>query len=260
MKRHGVDRSPLYRKILFGFTEHPITVWAGVILLRVYFEWINVRQELGEALASFAKRSNNQITSVDVMLGWFYGLALGTERFEHFSRYRRDRLLGELLGLERFCSPDTLRRLFLRFGYRELTRSSQFFSTSCLVAPRSRERFRSSGALSHFLQRRSTSGRRFVLLKSLTDPMNSGLYGRPISRPSHNGELDSNQRRIAMPCEFCSFDELRQRYYANPSWDQQLACTSTSNCPRFVVLSNWIDANFPSGGAAVVDRETGLVW
>jgi hypothetical protein len=44
-------------------------------------------------------------------------------------------------------------------------------------------------------------------------------------------------------------------YYATPSWDQQLPGTT-----RFVVLSNWIDANFPAGGAAVLDRETGLVW
>ena len=42
-------------------------------------------------------------------------------------------------------------------------------------------------------------------------------------------------------------------YYANPSWDQKLDCTTPSNCPRFVVLSNWANA-------AVLDRETGLVW
>src|SRR5215831_4870597 len=44
-------------------------------------------------------------------------------------------------------------------------------------------------------------------------------------------------------------------YYAPPSWDQQLPAST-----RFVVLSNWVDSNFPSGGAAVLDRETGLVW
>ena len=59
------------------------------------------------------------------MLSWFYGLALGAERFEHFTRYRRDRLLGELLGVERFCSPDTLRRLFWRFNYRQVTEVSE---------------------------------------------------------------------------------------------------------------------------------------
>jgi len=37
-------------------------------------------------------------------------------------------------------------------------------------------------------------------------------------------------------------------YYAMPSWDQQLPAST-----RFIVLSNW-------GGAAVLDRETGLVW
>jgi hypothetical protein len=42
-------------------------------------------------------------------------------------------------------------------------------------------------------------------------------------------------------------------YYATPSWDQKLACASTSNCPRFIVLSNW-------SSQAVLDRETGLVW
>lgn len=42
-------------------------------------------------------------------------------------------------------------------------------------------------------------------------------------------------------------------YYALPSWDQQLQCDTTSTCPRFIVLTNW-------GNAAVLDRETGLVW
>src|SRR5882762_11622623 len=49
-------------------------------------------------------------------------------------------------------------------------------------------------------------------------------------------------------------------YYATPSWDQQLQCDTQPTCPRFIVLSNWIDASHPSGGAAVLDRETGLVW
>jgi len=44
-------------------------------------------------------------------------------------------------------------------------------------------------------------------------------------------------------------------YYATPSWDQQLPAST-----RFVVLANWVDSNFASGGAAVLDRETGLVW
>jgi hypothetical protein len=42
-------------------------------------------------------------------------------------------------------------------------------------------------------------------------------------------------------------------YYATPSWDQTIACTTTSSCPRLVVLANF-DNN------AVLDRETGLVW
>jgi hypothetical protein len=42
MKRRVGESSPLYRRIVFAFTDHPITVWAGVILLRLYFEWMGV--------------------------------------------------------------------------------------------------------------------------------------------------------------------------------------------------------------------------
>jgi len=42
-------------------------------------------------------------------------------------------------------------------------------------------------------------------------------------------------------------------YYATPSWDQKLQCDTQATCPRFIVLSNW-------NNAAVLDRETGLVW
>jgi hypothetical protein len=104
MKRQSTESSPLYPKILFRFTDHPITVWAGVILLRVYFEWVGLRKELGEVLGEFVKRSNNQIGSVEVMLSWFYGLALGASRFEHFTRYRRDPMMKVLLGIARFPS------------------------------------------------------------------------------------------------------------------------------------------------------------
>jgi hypothetical protein len=81
-------------------------VWAGVILLRLYFELLGLRAALIPLLEPFAKTSNNQIPAVDVLLAWWYGLALGAERFEHLTRYRRDPLLPRLLGLPRFPPPD----------------------------------------------------------------------------------------------------------------------------------------------------------
>src|SRR5262250_442333 len=125
MKRLITESSPLYPRILFRFTDHPITVWAGVILLRVYFEWVGWRNEIAQVMGEFVKRSNNQIGSVEVMMSWFYGLALGVSRFEHFTRYRRDPMMKVLLGLARFPSPDTVRRLFLSFNYRRVTEVSE---------------------------------------------------------------------------------------------------------------------------------------
>ena len=51
-------------------------------------------------------------------------------------------------------------------------------------------------------------------------------------------------------------------YYATPSWDQKLQCDTLATCPRFIVLSNWDNgAPIPfRSSAAVLDRETGLVW
>jgi hypothetical protein len=125
MRPRLAPASPLYPKIRFAFTDHPITVWAGAILLRLYVELLGLRAALGPLLAPLAKTSNNQIPVVDVLLAWWYGLALGAERFEHMTRYRRDPLLPRLLGLPRFPSPDTLRRFFSGFTYRRTTEVSE---------------------------------------------------------------------------------------------------------------------------------------
>ena len=125
MRPRPAPASPLYPKLRFAFTDHPITVWAGAILLRLYFELIGLRGALAPLLRPFAKTSNNQIPAVDVLLAWWYGLALGAERFDHLTRYRRDPLLPRLLGLPRFPSPDTVRRFFGRFTYRHTTDVSE---------------------------------------------------------------------------------------------------------------------------------------
>ena len=133
MARASSPASPLYPKIRFAFTDHPITIWAGALLLRLYFELIGLRTVLQSVLAPLAKRSNNQIPVTDVLLAWFYGLALGAERFAHFTRYRRDPLLPQLLGLARFPSPDTLRRFFLSFTYAQLTMVSEALMRASLA-------------------------------------------------------------------------------------------------------------------------------
>lgn len=90
--------SPRYPKIRFAFTDHPITALAGAILLRLSFELIRLRASLAPLRVPCAKTSNTQIPTVGVLLAWWYGLALGAERFAHLTGYRRDPLLPQLLG------------------------------------------------------------------------------------------------------------------------------------------------------------------
>ena len=136
MRVRPAPASPLYPKLRFAFTDHPITVWAGAILLRLYFELLGLRAILVPILTPFRKTSNNQIPAVDVLLAWWYGLALGAERFEHLTRYRRDPLLPRLLGLPRFPSPDTLRRFFQGFTYRRTTEVSEALMRQSLATMR----------------------------------------------------------------------------------------------------------------------------
>ena len=136
MRARPAPASPLYPKIRFACTDHPITVWAGAILLRLYFELMGLRATLVPLRVPFAKTSNNQIPAVDVLLAWWYGLALGAERFEHMTRYRRDPLLPRLLGLPRFSSPDTLRRFFQGFTYRRTTEVSEALMRMSLATMR----------------------------------------------------------------------------------------------------------------------------
>ena len=60
--------APFYPKIQFACTDHPITVWAGAILLRLYCELIGLRAVLAPVLAPFATHSPNQIPALDVLL------------------------------------------------------------------------------------------------------------------------------------------------------------------------------------------------
>lgn len=176
MRVRRPSASPLYPRIRFAFTDHPITVWAGAILLRLYWELIGLRASLRPLLVPFAKTSNNQIPAVDVLLAWWYGLALGAERFEHFTRYRHDPLLPRLLGLSRFPSPDTLRRFFQGFTYRRSTEVSEALMRVSLSAMR-------PILLGHTLDLDSTVFCRYGEQEGSLKGHNPVKHGRPSHHP-----------------------------------------------------------------------------
>jgi hypothetical protein len=125
MRVRPAPASALSPKLRVACTDHPITVWAGVLLLRLYVDLLDRRTALTRVLTPVAKTSHPQIPVGDVLLAWWYGLALGAERVDHLTRYRRDLLLPRLLGLPRVPSPETGRRFFGRFTDRHTTDVSE---------------------------------------------------------------------------------------------------------------------------------------
>ena len=87
MRTRQPDCSPLYLKILFACIACPIMVWP--ILLRLYFELIELRARLVPVLAPFAKHSPSQITTLVVPQASAYGkdhrraLKCGTQALRH---------------------------------------------------------------------------------------------------------------------------------------------------------------------------------
>ncbi|WP_447973991.1 transposase [Nitrospira sp. Kam-Ns4a] len=136
MRTRQPPASSLYPKIRFAFTDHPITVGAGAMLLRLSFALIGLRAALIPLLAPFAKSSNNQIAAGDVRLAWWSSLALGIERVEPVTQYRRAPLLPRLLGLARFPAPDPVRRFCHGLTDRRLTEGSEALMRLSLSAMR----------------------------------------------------------------------------------------------------------------------------
>jgi hypothetical protein len=78
----------------------------------------------------------------------------------------------------------------------------------------------------------------------------------PTPSQPQQGQIQQPQLQVGTQGSYQATKKLLGEpgpYYATPSWDQTLPCTTITNCPRFLVLPNM-------GNAAVLDKETGLVW
>lgn len=113
---------------------------------------------------------------MDVLLFWWYGLALGAERFEHFTRYRRDPLLPRLLGLPRFPSPDIRRRFFSKFTYPRTTEVSETLMRMSLGVMR-------PILLGHMLDLNSTMFCRYSEQVGSLKGHNPVKHGQPFHHP-----------------------------------------------------------------------------
>lgn len=125
MARSSSPGSPFYPKIRFAFTDHPITVWAGAILLRHYFEIIGLRTVLQTILTPLAKRSNNQIPVTDVLLAWFYGPRLGGRALCPCHAVSTRSPAPSAPGPRSLSLAGHLRRFFLSVTYAQLTSVSE---------------------------------------------------------------------------------------------------------------------------------------
>jgi hypothetical protein len=100
--------------IQIGFTDQRISPHAGLAPLVGFFHWQRLHGLLSRLLPH-QPTSNNASRPADTALGFLVAVIGGAKKLTQVAYLRGDRLLGELLGVERMPSQPTLTRFFKVF-------------------------------------------------------------------------------------------------------------------------------------------------
>lgn len=107
------------KEIEIGWTDKPVTPWAGMSLFSGLCRQIGLVSVLRKALP-FRLSSPNATDPVAIVLAFMAGVLAGSRRLTHIERLRWDEGLKRILGIERFVSDTTFSRFFRRFGARQV--------------------------------------------------------------------------------------------------------------------------------------------
>lgn len=97
------------------YTNKPLSGFGGLAVVFEYLDQIEFSEFLRKAVPQ-KKSSNNQISNVDLLLGFFATILVGGSRFVHVERVRHDEVIRQLIGARRMGGADSLRALFTSFS------------------------------------------------------------------------------------------------------------------------------------------------
>lgn len=95
------------------YSSKSLTGWGGLELVARFFEAINLREVLDQALPN--RRANNQVQVVDMILQFLVMVLVGGTRFEHVERVRWDEVIQRVMGIGRMGSASSLLRYLSGF-------------------------------------------------------------------------------------------------------------------------------------------------
>ncbi len=122
MRNHSTQWAAAER-LQIEYTAKPVSGWGGLLALVRYWDRLELRLLLRQALPD-GRSSPNQIPAVAIVLAFFAAVLTGAKRFAHVERLRTDAVVRVLLGVTRMPSAMTLTRYlggFVRSQVEHLT-------------------------------------------------------------------------------------------------------------------------------------------
>jgi Transposase DDE domain group 1 len=106
-------------RLIVRETQRAVTPFGGMVVFLEFLQRIDLVGRIRKHMP-VRWRSHNQIDPSTTLIAFLIAVVVGARRFVHANWLRGDRALHALLGVTRFPSDDTIRKLFRRFGMGEV--------------------------------------------------------------------------------------------------------------------------------------------
>jgi hypothetical protein len=96
------------------YTDQPVTAWGGMKEMKELIDRTGISRKLSQ-LSLPESKSNNHITSKDILESFWVSIWIGCFRFQHTAVVKVDEVLREIFEWKRVPSGTTYGRFFKKF-------------------------------------------------------------------------------------------------------------------------------------------------